>query len=62
MLVDKDEVTIMYSYRVNTLFYVIYTFPAESILTGELEEEYVVPDESSSWKDRTQLPEFVVLA
>ena len=39
VLVEKDEVTIMYSYRVNILFYVIYTFPVESILTGELENE-----------------------
>ena len=30
------------------LFYVIYTAPDESILTGELEDEYIVPDESIS--------------
>ena len=49
MLVEYAEVTIMYSYKVNTLFYVIYTFPDESILTGELIDEYDVPEESFSW-------------
>jgi hypothetical protein len=39
VLVEYVEVTIMNSYRVNTLFYVIYIFPDESILTGELEDE-----------------------
>ncbi len=52
----------MYSYRVNTLFYDIHIFPDESILTGELEDEYDVPVESISWKDRTQFTEFVVNA
>ena len=49
MLVVYDEVTIMYSYKVKTLFYAIYTFPAESILTGELEDESDVPEELFSW-------------
>ena len=38
-LVEYVEVTIMYSYSVNTLFIVIYTFPFEYIFTGELKDE-----------------------
>ena len=44
----KYEVTFIYSLRLNTLFYVIYTAPDESILTGELVDEYIVPVESNS--------------
>ncbi len=41
--------TTIFSNSINTLFYVIYTAPVdESILTGELVDEYAVPDESFS--------------
>jgi hypothetical protein len=43
------EVTIIYSCRVNTLFLFMFTFPSESILTGVLDDEYVIPDELLSW-------------
>ena len=44
------EVTIIYKVRLKLLFSVMYTLPAESIPTGEVDEEYILPNESLSWK------------
>jgi hypothetical protein len=48
VLVEYDDFTIIYSFKVKTLFYVIKTWPEEEMETGVLEAEYCWPVESKS--------------